>query len=289
MFRPLASLYERLVSYRAFNVLFNGFWGMTAFVSQSSYIPQSFAPLSVVAGGVSIFILSFHTYYSQSYSIAKINQAEYWKSKFAKQAWLLDTIRLLVSNKTEVFRSDETLPDRLRDKSIKLILQMIYEFYRCSAMSPNPSMFRIIYQEPEETHNKALEYLKVKYWFYSDNGRPHYLGDEELEVKFFNLRTNPNHPENTNLPVKAYHSRKIEIFEKSNHIPYHYDGQETKIRSLISCPVLGKDGKTVLGVITIASNQDAFFKNDEIADHNEYLQEFVVRAAMELTAMKRST
>ena len=130
-------------------------------------------------------------------------------------------------------------------------------------------------------------FLKLKYWYYSDNGNPHYAKDEAEQRKYFGLNIDPNYPERTNLPVKAYHSRTIEIFENINEIPYHYEGQKEHVKSLISYPVLGEDNRTVLGIITVSSNQENFFKCNEIEDHQEYLQEFGVRAGMELTAKNR--
>lgn len=280
-------MYNKLVAYRSFNVLVNGGLGGVVFFSKTILADKNSA-LAMFIGICAIFLLATHTYMAQSYSIEKINEAGYWKTKFKRHTWLLDSIRILIGKKIAVFRENGIIPNDFRDKSIKLILQMIYEFYKSCDLSESPQKFRIIYQEPStETQGNQEQYLSVKYWYYSDNGNPHYAGDEGEELKYFSLNIDPNHPEKMNLPVKAYHSRKVEVFENSSEVPYHYDGQIQHVKSLISYPVVGEDDKTVLGVITVSSDQEDFFKRNKIPDHKEYLQEFGVRVAMELTAKER--
>jgi len=283
----IKAMYKKLVAYRSFNVLINGGLGGVVFISETILFKNNFI-YAMIIGVCAIFLLSTHTYISQSHLIGKINQSDYWKTKFKRHTWLLDSIRILIGKKIEIFREDGNVPDDFRDKSIKLILQMIYEFYKSCDLSESPQKIRIIYQEPSTGEKRNQEpYLSVKYWYYSDNNNPHYAKDENEERRCFSLNVDPNHPENINLPVKAYHSRKVEVFENSSEIPYHYDGQIQHVKSLISYPVVGEDDKTVLGVITVSSDKDNFFKKNDIPDHEEYLQEFGVRVAMELTAKKR--
>ncbi|MFA6972086.1 MAG: hypothetical protein WC208_11890 [Gallionella sp.] len=280
-------MYAQLASHRFFNVSVNASLGALTFSSETFIFSENHL-YGALLGIVCIFLLSIHNFKVQSDSIANINQAEYWKAKFDRKVWLLNWIRRLIHTKTEIFREDIPLPPDFRDKSIKLIFQMIYQFYIYSHRSESPTNFRIIYQEPaSDAQSSTDNYLKLKYWFYGDNSKPHYADKENEERRIFSLIVDPNHPEITNLSVKAYHSKKTEIYENCTEIPFHFDGQKEHVKSLISYPLKGGDSRSVLGVITISSDHENFFLRENISDHEEYLQEFGARAVMELTAKGR--
>lgn len=268
----LRQIYSKFADGTVFNVWVFAALGSIPFAVR--YLDDiTWFPFNIVIGVISILLLAGHGYLLKIVKDEKLNRLEYWTLKAERYSWLLHSIRALIQTKAKSLADPNHNRGELTKRSIRKNLQMLYEFYTHYSERQHPLMFRVTFFVPTAQHDA----LEVYYWFYSDNEDPRFIKDPSYPKQLFDRNNS------LSLVVKAWNSKKTEVAnESSKTINYQYSGQNKKIKSMIAHPVLAHNSSDVLGVICVCSNEDGFFKEADITTHEDYIQEFGIRIAMEM-------
>lgn len=253
------------------------FAGLSAIPFSAKFL-ESWYPYNIVFGVVGTVLITAHGYLLKVVKDKELSQLEYWTSKAKRYTWLLHSIRKLIQTKSK--RLNDPNIDRSADltkRSVTSNLQMLYEFYSHYSDGQSPIMFRVTFFVPTE-HGDALD---AYFWYYSDQEQPSFLSDAEYQKRLFGRNSSPS------LVVRAWNSKKTELQESPDKINYQYAGQDKKIKSMIAYPVMAHNSAEVLGVICVCANESGFFKETDISTHEEYIREFGVRIAMEMSRNPR--
>jgi hypothetical protein len=231
-------------------------------------------PYNIVIGTVGTALIAAHGYLLKIVKDKELSQLEYWMSKSKRYLWLLHSIRKLIQAKSK--RLSDPNIDRTADltsRSVTSSLQMLYEFYSHYSDGQSPIMFRVTFFVPTGQGNA----LEAYFWYYSDEERPSFLSDADYPKRLFDRNNSPS------LVVRVWNSKKTEIQESPERINYQYTGQEKKIKSMVAYPVVAHNSAEVLGVICVCASESGFFRESDISTHEEYIHEFGVRIAMEMS------
>jgi putative methionine-R-sulfoxide reductase with GAF domain len=92
-----------------------------------------------------------------------------------------------------------------------------------------------------------------------------------------------NKDTSTTEAVKAWRNREVCIAEKESDIPYLYNQQKSKYKSIIAYPIFENNdcAKQVIGVISVTSSRNAFFIMQDIDRHKNYIEQFALRLVFE--------
>jgi hypothetical protein len=274
----LRQIYSKFADGALFNVWIFSALGAIPFALRYTD-DKTWFPFNVIIGVISILLLAGHGYLLKIVKDEKLNKLEYWTLKAERYSWLLHSIRALIQAKAKTLANPNQKREELTKRSIIKSLQMLYEFYTHFSERQHPLMFRVTFFIPT-AQNDALQ---AYYWYYNDNEDPRFINDPEYPKRLFDRNNS------LALVVKTWNSKRTEVHESSNKINYQYKGQEKKIKSMIAHPVIAHNSSEVLGVICICANEDLFFKETDVKTHEEYIQEFGIRIAMEMVRHPKET
>jgi hypothetical protein len=273
---------ERLIKYYQSNI--DKLWLnalIPALLALTIFIARYFkSDLFFFLGIVATFLLPMHAYAIGRASKNQIKECEIWKkelsyyqTELSMHKWLLIAVSEMIQRKLQRFRNSAYSFDEGEFRqAVMKNLEMLRKFY--SHFNNDPGIFfRTVFFQPSDDG----KYLISK--FYSTpNGDPPLSHDNiERQKVIFDRRTGQA------LACATWRDLSPKVAENTTEIHYNYPLQKDKIKSIIALPVFSGNpsDENFIGVITVSTNAEEFFKKSELERHKEYISEFALRIDFE--------
>ena len=275
----ITKFYEQHINNFWLNAVFPAGLAAVVFLSKQDYlklllpenreIPFFLPPLF---GVFATIVLALHAYFSAAASKIKLKEIDYWKRELEGHKWLLNVIKEMVQRKIKKFKYNNEIKrdDEYRDAIMKN-LDMLRAFYSHYFHDPDNTFRVVLFHVSDDK-----KYLVSKFYSTIDGEPPASHGNLQRQQELFDKSRSQS------LAVAAWKDLCPKIAKDEKDISYLYPLQREKIKSIIAYPIFvgDKSDDNFLGVITISSKK-AYFQNEELEKHCDYISEFALRIVFE--------
>ncbi len=275
----IVKFYERNINNFWLNPILPACLAAIAFLSKQDYL-KILVPTNVTIpvflppamGALATVLLAFHAYFSAAASKIKLKEITFWKKELEGHKWLLNVIKEMIIRKIKIFKKSGATnrDDEYREAIIKN-LDMLRAFYSHYFHDPENTFRVVLFHVSDDG-----KYLTTKFYSTIDGEPPSSHNNLQRQKELFDRTRSQS------LAVASWKDLSPKIAKDEKEISYLYPQQREKIKSIIAYPIFtgDKSEENFLGVITVSSKK-AYFQNEELEKHCDYISEFALRVVFE--------
>jgi hypothetical protein len=194
----------------------------------------------------------------------------YYINELSYHKWIILFLAEVEKRESHIIGKSEEQNAR---NSIMRVMYGLMNFFKFYSGEGPPNELIVVFLMPDKD-NKYL----VPIFYATENAEPpSFFLNKESQNKMFNINSN-------SVAVTAWRNGQILIAQSEADIARFDNFQREKVKSIISYPVFGERQEDFLGMITISSNVDLFFKEDERERYPFYIEPFATKI---VTALRR--